>query len=541
MRGIFFYTVCIGFACGILLRSFFNIGIEGVGLLLTIAFVCAVVWRQKSAGFLSPLFLVCLFILPCVLGVTRLDSKMRDVPQLSHYVDSTLTLRGVVVREPSARANGTHLTIAPYVDETKLNERVLVSVAKFVGAERVKYGDTLSIRGALKYPKAFETDGGRTFAYPEYLRAQGIEYVMYDATIESISPGEPSFLRILYEGKHRFIHAIERAIPHPHAGLSEGILLGVKRALGESLDEVFRKTGIIHIVVLSGYNVLIVVETLMYALSYVCRLRTRMYVGIVCIALFALLVGMSATVVRACIMASLLMVARGTGRVYGALRGLAIAGVVMLALNPYLLVHDVGFQLSFVATLGLLLFSPYIERHLTLIPTCIGMRNIITATIATQIAVLPLLLYQTGMLSLVSVIVNALVLPMVPVAMLLTFFTGSFGLISTALASVFGYLTYLSLSYIIIIATWFAELPFSAKIISVFPFWIVCIAYIILGIWYGMRMRVAIEPDDTPTDPALNEYAGWVIEEENNDAENEKEKSAETRSVSADTSPLPFR
>ena len=163
-----------------------------------------------------------------------------------------------------------------------------------------------------------------------------------------------------------------------------------------------------------------------------------------------------------------------------------------------------------------------------------------TATLSTQIVVLPILLYQTGMFSLVSVIVNILVLPMVPIAMFLTFLTGMAGLMSETIGSVMGYGAYLSLAYIIEIARTFANMRLSAMTINAFPFWVVVVSYVIM-FWVYVRFQKKygeaenISTLHTPISDADHEYDGWVIEEES-------KKSPETRSVSGDTqSTLPFR
>ena len=107
------------------------------------------------------------------------------------------------------------------------------------------------------------------------------------------------------------------------------------------------------------------------------------------------------------------------------------------------------------------------------------------ATLATQLFVLPLLLYQMGELSVVAVIVNVLVLPMVPVAMALTFLTGLIGLISTTLALPLAYTAHLSLSYIIGVAKWFGALPFASFSVPPFSFWFVPLGYVAVAalIW----------------------------------------------------------
>ena len=165
-------------------------------------------------------------------------------------------------------------------------------------------------------------------------------------------------LAILFIFKQKFIKALEAVIPEPQAGLGEGLLLGVNEALGDELKTAFRKTGIIHIVVLSGYNVMIVAEAIMRLLAFWFTPWIRLLIGLIAIGGFAFLVGLGPTVVRASLMAALILVARATGRHYAVLRSLMFAGLVMLIFNPHLLVFDPGFQLSFLATLALIWLAP---------------------------------------------------------------------------------------------------------------------------------------------------------------------------------------
>jgi competence protein ComEC len=262
--------------------------------------------------------------------------------------------------------------------------------------------------------------------------------------------------------------------------------------LGDELETAFRRSGIIHIVVLSGYNIMIVVTFVLYVLGWFLPVKARLVAGIISIGVFALVVGLGASVVRASIMAGLGLLALVLGRRYAILRALFVAGAGMLVINPFLLVYDVGFQLSFMATLGLILVAPQFETLLARAPTHIGIKDFFIATVATQIAVLPLLLYHIGEFSLVALIVNMLVLPVVPAAMLATFLAGLVALISTGLALPFAYLAYGILTYIIVIATWFAGLPFAALVIPVFPFFLVPVVYGLVG--YILYRRNLILP-----------------------------------------------
>lgn len=536
MPNSIFYTTTIAFTSGIFVRSFFDVGVWEVLLVALMGFGCGAAWRTKSLGRRAPLFLSALALFAFALGIFRLDVTDRTLPPLESRIGEQIELEGVVEREPDMRANAQHL----YVHDDVTGELVLVSTDRFL---HVAYGDRVRVVGELKAPEAFSTDTGRTFNYPGYLKARGVSHMISFGKVEVLENGAGSIvLAKLFEGKQIFMHALEQHIPEPEAGLGEGVLLGVKRALGDDLEAVFRDVGIIHIVVLSGYNIMIVVETVMRMLSFVFRPRMRLLVGIAVIVSFVLLVGLSASVVRAGIMAALVIVARTIGRTYAIMRALMLAGVGMIVMNPYLLAFDPGFQLSFLATLGLVLVSPLMERWFVRVPSRFGIREVLIATCATQLTVLPLLLYQMGALSVVSILVNVLVLPIVPFAMLFTFLTGLCGLVLSPLGMLMGFSAYGLLTYVVHVAQAFASLPFAAVSVPAFPFWIVTLLYGALTLWLVKVSRsfdeddIAINRDSTNTETlaALDEYDDWTIVEET-------ENPRETQRVSRGSDPLPFR
>lgn len=500
MSSILFYTAVIGFSLGIFTKSFYTVGVFEVVWVMMVAFVLGLVWRRKSEAFSAPYVLCCsVFLFLFALGVVRMEVAGWNVinPYLESHIGTEQSYTGIVVREPDTRERSTHVYV-----QTEYG-LLLVTTDRF---SHISYGDQLRVTGEITKPESFETDLGRTFKYPEYLKARGVSYMLPYADFEKIGTdkGNP-ILATLLSFKHSFMNKIESVIVEPQVGLAEGLLLGVKRALGEDLETAFRTTGIIHIVVLSGYNVMLVVAFIMYVCSFFLPLRGRLIFGLIAITSFACIVGLSATVVRASLMAALLLVARATGRTYAVLRALMFAGVVMLMFNPYLLAFDTGFQLSFIATLGLILVAPHLEKKLQFMPTTIGLREFLTATLATQIFVMPILLYQIGEFSVVSVLVNMLVLPMVPVAMLLTFITGCISFFSSTLAIPFAYLAHMSLTYILFIAEFFAAVSFASYVVPPFPFFVVPVSYVVLGV-----LLYTLWKKNTKNTAAV----GWVIEEE---------------------------
>lgn len=483
MAGRVFLFAAISFMSGIFIRSILDIHIEFILLLVIIGAAISLYWFlfQKRIG--TAIFYIPLLLIVFSLGILRYDVSTWGIKgvMLDDVVGSVVILEGRVIKEPEQRENSVHITVhSTIIDGELIATNILVYAPRFAD---VLYGDYVRAKGQLRKPEVFDTDLGRTFNYPGYLSAKDIYYTMTFAEIERAGENEGNtFITALLTMKQMFMKNIEALLPEPQAGLAEGIVLGEKRALGSGLETAFRTTGIIHIVVLSGYNITIVAEAVMRLLSYFFAPKVRFVIGVVVIISFALLVGLSATVVRASLMALLVLAARFTGRTYEILRGLMFAALIMLIINPRLLVFDPGFQLSFLATLGLILLAPIIEERFKLVPTMFQVREFITATISTQIFVLPVLLYSIGELSLVAIPVNVLVLIVVPLAMLLVFLTGVLGFISVIIAFPVAYLAHLLLTYMILVVEFFAAFPLSSVMVPSFSIWWVFISYTALGV-----------------------------------------------------------
>lgn len=515
MSADLFYTALLAFAVGILLETIFTFNEATILWFLLVGFVLAAVWHRYADGVLPSrlVLLASVAILFASLGAMRYlaADETLEAAKLGSPVGETATIEGVVVREPDVRERSTNLYVKT---ETSL---VLVRTDRFA---EVAYGDRIRAAGILEAPEPFATDLGRVFDYPGYLKSKGVTELVSFAEVQVIGSEEGvPLVQHLLTLKQAFINQLELAISEPQAGLGKGLLLGVQSGLGDELEQAFRTAGIIHIVVLSGYNIMLVITFVLYGLAFVLPFRLRLLVGLIAIAAFALLVGLSATVVRASVMAALLLAVQFAGKTYAIGRSLVLAGAVMLLINPHLLMYDVGFQLSFTATLGLILLAPWVEARLAHVPSFLKAREFLVATIAVQLFVTPILLYQIGEFSVVALPVNLLVLPIVPVAMLLTFLTGIAGFFSPLLAVSVGYVAHLSLAYIITVAEVFAKLPVASFVVPEFPFVLAGAAYGLIGyVLYRIHARQGsgelVAESNNQTD-AFATVTGWTMVDEN--------------------------
>ncbi len=477
------YLGIFGFCVGVAFSFLFFLGVYAALALALIALALLVVARDERA-----VVLVAIFLCAAALGVLRAQYAQSDTAR--HTLDAQLgqevRYEGDVVREPDVRENHTNLIV-----QTS-DVRVLVRADIY---RTYEYGDSMSVSGTLIRPENFASEDGRPFNYVAYLAKSHVYYIVDDAAVTALGKGGGNALvRTLLALKHRYLTALRRALVEPYAALAGGITVGEKRALGETLTSEFRTTGIIHIVVLSGYNVMLVADFVQKILSFLPRTLSVSF-GAVGIILFAILTGASATTLRASAMALLAIWARSAGRTYTALHALFLVGLGMVLWNPYTLLYDPSFQLSFVATFGLIVFSPRVELWLRHIPNTFHLREILAATIATQFSVLPLILYFMGDLSLVALPVNALVLPSIAPAMLTTFFTGTLGMLPSTLAVLatpFAFLTHAILGYALSIVHFFAQLPFAKLSIPPFSVWLVFIAYTLMTLLAYRLLRKGV-------------------------------------------------
>ena len=494
------YPASATFLIGVALSSFIHIGWVGTGLVLLIAFafvLLAFVMKRSQRLFAS----VALILVSFSIGIARMDSAaLVPDPHLEAVIGKQIQIEGVVVDDADVREHSVLLTVKAVrmsVASTtaSIHSRLLVTAPAYSDGA---YGDTVTVRGMLAIPAAFDTDTGRTFDYPGYLAVSGIAYELQNPKITITAHGKRNpIFAALFALKHWYVRGLAAALPEPAAALAGGITVGDKRSLGKELLDQFRTAGIVHIVVLSGYNVTIIAETLLKLLWWM-PLRAGLLTGALGIALFAILTGGAASIVRASIMAILALVARALGRTYFITRGLAVAVVCMAFWNPWIVVHDPGFELSVLATIGLVFVSPLLEEKVRWVTTRFGIREVIVATLGTQATVLPFLLYQTGSLSAVSLPVNILVLAVVPAAMLLSFIAALVGMTVPVLAPLAGFPAYVLLSYMLRVVSISVAVPHASIAVPPFPLWLMLFAYVIIFAWLWLiYKKKAASPQGT--------------------------------------------
>ncbi|OHA93419.1 MAG: hypothetical protein A3G99_00080 [Candidatus Zambryskibacteria bacterium RIFCSPLOWO2_12_FULL_39_23] len=486
------FSIVIGFVLGIAIGSFvpLNIWIFVALIILTsVVFVYRYFVEEKDRKIL---IIGTLLLLGIIGGMGRMYfSDLNQSSKLDSFANKKISAVGIVAAEPDVRENNTKLTVKlEKVGETSIQEKILITVPIY---PEFNYGDKVKVEVILKVPDKIESDDGRVFDYQGYLRVRGIWYTGSFAKVELVSKGNGNVVKdLLFKIKKAFTRSLNNALPQPESSLMAGLLLGTKQSLGKNLLTEFQKTGVSHIVVLSGYNIAIVAESIMDFLKFLPK-NFSFGAGAVGIILFTILSGGGASATRAAIMVLVALFAKKMNRDYKASRVLGVTIILMLAPNPLLLVFDPSFQLSVLATTGLIFVTPYVTPYLSRVTEKFGLREIIGSTIATQLTVLPFLIYNMGILSLVSLPVNVLILGTIPLTMLLGFFVGLTGLLSLYLSFIPALFAYIFLWYQLTVVHLGASIPFSAINLPAFsPIVLVGVYLVILsGLHFLKKKKLA--------------------------------------------------
>lgn len=469
-------VIAVGFSIGVLACSFFDFGWSFAVLFIFLGLIMAGIFRLKADPPLADkpykfFLFATLFCLTFGLGVLRYEIKETRNMMLENKIGSKITLQGTIVEETDEKENYIRLIL----EENQTKNKILIITGHY---PVFRYGDKIEIKGNFERPEKFPStsSGQADFDWPAYLAKDDIYYEVAFPQIKLIATGGGFWLkRGLYNLKEGFIKNLSKIIPEPDAGYLAGLTVGAKQAMPKSLLEDFRKAGIIHVVVLSGYNVTIVANVIMSIFRFL-PFYFGIGLGMLGILFFALMTGASATVVRASFMACLVLLSKATGRIYHITIALLTIGFLMILHNPKILRFDSSFQLSFLATLALIYVSPHVEKKISFVPKKFHLREITSATISTQIFVLPFLLYKMGLFSVVALPVNLLVLLFVPVTMFFGFAAGIIGFISSIMAIPFGWAAYAFSAYELWVVKIFSGFSFAAFNISI-SFWLMLLVY----------------------------------------------------------------
>ena len=489
----------IAFLAGIVLGKLVSLSLWVWVALAVLALLLAILARVfanrlPASPYLLPTFLPFTFLL--LLGLFSGAARYQmTVPKFDAYHiafyndrDYDLLVTGTLTEPPDYRDNYTNLRVR--VTNVDTGDRQLPAegmlLARVSKNQVFHYGDIVRLRGKVKTPPENED-----FSYRDYLAAQHIHSYMSSAEI-TVLPGNGGkpILKAVYAFKEKSLENIYQLFPDPESSLLAGILLGVDTGLTDQLQQAFKDTGTAHIIAISGFNMSIIAGVFVLLFSRFLGQRRGAMLAVAGIILYTIMVGASAAVVRAALMGTLALFAVQVGRRQLALNTLLGVALLMCIWNP-LYIWDVGFQLSFFATLGLILyadpFTRFSNRILTkLFPSAAGEKiaelfaEFVLLTFAAQLTTIPIMAYQFQRISLVSFIANPFILPPQPAVMILGGLAVLLSHIWFPLGQLAAWVAWPFVEYTIRAVELFDRVPHGTLVLGKLSLWFVIFFYVAL-------------------------------------------------------------
>jgi competence protein ComEC len=447
------------------------------------ALLAALSWRRPRLRLIG-LLLCCAALGGWRYGAAQRPPTAQDVRLLRGR--GALTLDGFVQGDPKRTDDGQQVILADQAAQIGAQRRradgiVLLNLPPY---PEYRYGQHLVALGELETPRTATRPG--EFDYRAYLARKGIFVLMREPLVR-VRPGESSnpALRALLAFRDRCKAVLLRELPEPQASIAVGVLLGLQSSIPDETYNTFSVTGTSHILVVSGWNFTIV-ATVLAGLASRLRLKrnTIFWISMLVLWSYAFFVGPTGTVLRAAVMASLVVLARSIDRRTEPWTLLFAACWALTLYDPNTL-WDLGFQLSALATASLFAFGRPVEAWLRRCPplrwaSLEWATEALTATLAAQILALPIILYQFGNLSLIAPLANILLVPVVPYTMLLGTLALVGGLIWLPLGQGLALIVWLPLSWLTEGARLLAQVPMAAIQLPPFPLWLLLGYYAIV-------------------------------------------------------------
>jgi competence protein ComEC len=471
---VFFFFVA-SFIAGVFVRSFFGIPATAC-FFATIASLIAIAIFHTDKKIL----IFSGAIIFALLGSWMTDRTIAERTE-GKLVGRIIQSRARVISQPQEK--GTFQNII--LEFPKENMHALARVPL---TTQYSIDDEVDAECFLEKAKNISED----FDYVMYLAKDHVEYVCEKPRVLlAQKSSQHSVYASLTEMRMFFEEKINAVIPQPEGALATGLIFGGSAGLSEETKNNFSRTGLTHIIAVSGYNVTIVAQCLiLLGVGLGLWRKHALWFALAGIVFFVIMTGMPASAVRAGVMGSIVLWALANGRLARSQNAILLAGAIMLAYNPMLLRWDIGFQLSFLATIGIVTASSLWQQCALSKHFVLGKLEIVVLTLSAQIFVMPIIAYNFQTVSVISLAANMLVLPIIPFSMLLVLFVALGSLTFPIVHSVFAWVAYVPLKYEVFIIGKMSSIPWaSVEVSRISPWWIAAYYVILWYVVYVLRRK----------------------------------------------------
>jgi len=403
------------------------------------------------------------------------DFQLRK--NFSVVFDKKINFTGVVLDYPQKGASQ-KITVNL---QRPFSGKILITLRPY---PQFNYGDKINFEGVVKKPEG---------SYANYLAKEEILGISSFPKTKLIATKQGSKIKsALFFIKEKFVLVFQKTLPSEEAAFASGLTIGEKSDFSKDLKDAMAKSGTTHIVALSGYNISVIVWAVALALGLLFKRNTTFIITLLILVGFVLMAGAQASVVRAALIGAVVLMAKQIGRVYSFRNAISVSAFLMVLQNPKILVFDVGFQLSFLAFLGIVYLPPAFIKIFKLGDETAGKKisewkDILLTTISAQLAVLPVLISAFGRFSPLSILANILILWLIPFTMGVAFLAGFLGFFSYYLALFSGWFLHLFLYYELSVIKFFGK--FSPPVNLSFGFFTIALYYAALIIFIVMANK----------------------------------------------------
>ncbi|MEK7167075.1 MAG: ComEC/Rec2 family competence protein [Patescibacteria group bacterium] len=530
-----FLFICLAFISGIFISPYIKIPSNILeGIFIFGIFWIIFLWPRENEKILSwnknkffniKMTIIGFCFLSLIFGIFYFQKSFSKQYALQIYNDTKqeIILKGIVINDLGNKKNSKKIIFEVHEilnQNVKLiKEKILLHLSPF--ASDYQYGDELKIKTKLTTPF-----NSKEFSYKNYLSKYNINSIAYypkiypvpscgilaptgkissyslssqqvaghseRCGIEFLAKNKGNYIqKNLFFIKNKFKEKIIDTLSFPESSFLTGLLIGDQKNIPTQLINSFNITGTTHLIALSGYNITILCILLMnlfYGLYFSRSLS--FWLTIIGIIFFVFLTGAEASVVRAAIMGILVLLSKKIGRLKNITNAIVFTACLMLLFNPKILHYDIGFQLSFLATLGIIYVSPILfQKGFYKISNILEFRESLLMTISAQIMTFPIIIYNFGQLSLIAPIVNVLILPIVPLSILWGFIATTISFFWLWLGKIIGFFAWIFLAYEIKTIKLFSEIQYAAIKIEIhwlIVFWL----YILIILWIWKNQKI---------------------------------------------------
>lgn len=367
---------------------------------------------------------------------------------------------------------------------------------------KYEVGERLTLTSKVTPIENFIDDKSKAtanFDYTLFMHSSDVGSAAYFPKVVLVEKRGDGLQDVLFSIKKFISEKLHEKVSEPASYIAVGILLGVSE-IPNDLRDIFRVSGLSHILVLSGFNIVIVISTVLFIFSFL-PLLLRLVLATTLTLLFVLMVGATPSVVRATIMALIALLAYGVGRTYVSRQALIFSLLLVILYDPRLLFYDVSLHLSFLATAGLVYLGEVFNTlfvRINFFKNRKFLTELVAITLATYTVTLPYSMYTFGSFSLYAFLANLLIVPLVPSVMFMSFLVVLLSFISETVSSLFGYIDSLLIDLIIAVVKGVNDLPFST--ISFSLSLVTMLVYYVLIIVFVKLYKVSHRDETQPTE-----------------------------------------